>query len=1587
MFQFNLVVNRLIRWVSLIGVFALVFVASGAFNPPVANAAPSPNCTYTIGYWKNHPDAWPASQVTLGNTVYQKAAAIAILSNPGGSDATNQLAAQLIAAKLNVLKGANNSAIASTITQADNFLKSNPYGSNPQGANRTTAVNLGAALENWNSGKTGPGHCDDASAPTPTKTTASKTNTPAQNATNTPVPSGNGKICWQGTNNSSITAQTTWTVNSNGTVTVFVQFSKNFVDNTYGTNAIGWGSKGHTFGNLTGSDHVQLALYNGNNSKAMEFKVDYLTASNTVPSGYKTLGVSGGDGGMLTGSASDVLGARTSLSENFNTYGYGLTTNSPATDFAYTPNANYPNWIFDVWYEVTVKTAPFGSSGFGKPVISSVHASPSKTGNNTEPVKEIPCASPTNTPAPNATRTNTPANAPTPTPSGGSNCTYTQGYWKNHPASWPVQEVTIGGVTYSKANAISQIFNVSPQGDATYVLAHQLLAAKLNVLKGAAPAAVASAIPNADALLQANPLGSNPQGSTRDDMLALSDTLDDYNNGRIGPGHCGDETVTPAPSKTPRATNTLRATNTPVPAPTNTPTPCSGGIFGFVRANGQGLQSVKVTLKNSNGNKISETQTNSSGAYLFQPLANGSYIVEFETPKGYTALTPTAPSVNVNDCGFVQVDFELAAHTPTPTKTPVGAPTLTNTPDLCGNLTGAIFTTNAQGNRVNQNIYAAKEDVYLQGGPDQQGAHLPDGLYYYRVTDPSGGTILFLDGYRTVTVSNNVFPSTQLFPYEDTPNNGDEYKVWLSRVPTFENRCTKTDNFKVRRPASTATPAPPTATRTNTPVGAPTVTNTPDGCANLQGAIFTTDPTGQRVNQNIYTSKLDVYLQGGPDQQGAHLPDGLYYYRVTDPSGATILYPDGFRVVVVQNNVFPATQLAPFNDTPNNGDEYKAWLSRVSTFDHRCTKTDNFKVRVPAPTATPVQLTATRTNTPAPAPSLTPLPTNTPTATRTNTPAPAPSLTPTNTPTVTRTPAPQVCVGTIFGFVREGVNGVANVNVTLKDSTNTNTIGTTATDVNGFYAFPVLTPGSYFVHITVPAGYTAVGPTIQGGTIIQSGQQCTDPQADFELARFTPTPTNTATNTPTNTPTRTNTPAPAPSLTPTNTPTNTPTRTKTPAPAPSLTPLPTATPVQLGSLCALVYHDLNGNAIRNAGEPLLSNAVVTVKTLSNVFIGSFTTNGTEPRCFTNLIPGTYVVTEQDPGGFFSTTSNLVSATVFAGVTVTVEFGDKQQIAQAPTPTPTRPPAPAPPITIPGVSEPKGLASLNNRLFIASRNTNTVFVLDEVSLTILRQIPVGNKPWGVGAVNGKIYVANNFGNSVSVINPITLTKTKDITFNGICDGGPANLAVDTINNRVYIAVYGNRVAVIDAGSDTVADCISTAGGTFGVAVNPFLSQLYVSNRDDMSVQVFDVSTTPATLVQTEKLGGVPYFVAANLSTNEVYVSVAFNPPDYDLANNLEVFSAFPGGMSLTLATITGNTHDGGYIMVSSANGAIYLAATQDNQVQVLDPITLSVCATFALTDPFGMTENPGLGLMWFGLRAANQIDSESNAACGGPPGGP
>jgi hypothetical protein len=122
-----------------------------------------------------------------------------------------------------------------------------------------------------------------------------------------------------------------------------------------------------------------------------------------------------------------------------------------------------------------------------------------------------------------------------------ASCIHTQGFWKNHPGNWPVTELFLGDVLYDQAQLLD-IFDEPVAGNGLISLAHQLIAAKLNIWSGGDAEAVIDAVLDADALigsLVVPPIGAgylHPSATS-----GLTQILDDWNNQRIGSGSCDTE--------------------------------------------------------------------------------------------------------------------------------------------------------------------------------------------------------------------------------------------------------------------------------------------------------------------------------------------------------------------------------------------------------------------------------------------------------------------------------------------------------------------------------------------------------------------------------------------------------------------------------------------------------------------------------------------------------------------------------------------------------------------------------------------------------------------------------------------------------------------------------------------------------------------------------------------------------------------------------------------------------------------------------------------------------------------------------------
>ena len=159
--------------------------ATGQDSWTVNVNVPCGGCTLTIGYWKTHanplsprtnPDETLKVLASQGGTIWlgtpNGAKSVAVTSSnvvnllkmEDASNGINKLYAQLLAAKLNIAHGASGSAVQSTIASADAFLAQYRASQwdNLNKQQRNQVLNWARALDQYNNGLTGPGHCSES---------------------------------------------------------------------------------------------------------------------------------------------------------------------------------------------------------------------------------------------------------------------------------------------------------------------------------------------------------------------------------------------------------------------------------------------------------------------------------------------------------------------------------------------------------------------------------------------------------------------------------------------------------------------------------------------------------------------------------------------------------------------------------------------------------------------------------------------------------------------------------------------------------------------------------------------------------------------------------------------------------------------------------------------------------------------------------------------------------------------------------------------------------------------------------------------------------------------------------------------------------------------------------------------------------------------------------------------------------------------------------------------------------------------------------------------------------------------------------
>lgn len=242
--------------------------------------------------------------------------------------------------------------------------------------------------------------------------------------------------------------------------------------------------------------------------------------------------------------------------------------------------------------------------------------------------------------------------------------------------------------------------------------------------------------------------------------------------------------------------------------------------------------------------------------------------------------------------------------------------------------------------------------------------------------------------------------------------------------------------------------------------------------------------------------------------------------------------------------------------------------------------------------------------------------------------------------------------------------------------------------------------------------------------------------------------------------------------------------------------------------------------------------------------------------------------------------------------------------------------------------------------------------------VLESIEVGGQPEfiTVNSDGTRAYVSNSDDNTVSIID---LTSNTVVGAPVTVGPSPYGIALTPDGNFAYVAnsgpvgAGGDSVSVIDLATTTVKTGagypISVDEDPYSIAINPAGTYAYVTNREDVTVSVIDLSTDTVTTPVT--VGVEPYGVAINRAGTFAYVVNAGGESNVgadtvsviDLATNtLKTGAGYPisvGDRPWALA-------------INPAGTLAYVVNNTDNTVSVIDLATDTVSGS-----PIAVGDNP------------------------------
>jgi YVTN family beta-propeller protein len=282
-------------------------------------------------------------------------------------------------------------------------------------------------------------------------------------------------------------------------------------------------------------------------------------------------------------------------------------------------------------------------------------------------------------------------------------------------------------------------------------------------------------------------------------------------------------------------------------------------------------------------------------------------------------------------------------------------------------------------------------------------------------------------------------------------------------------------------------------------------------------------------------------------------------------------------------------------------------------------------------------------------------------------------------------------------------------------------------------------------------------------------------------------------------------------------------------------------------------------------------------------------------------------------------------------------------------------------------------------YITNGNDNTVSVIDTATNTMMGTIPVGRFPLGVAVApdGSQVYVVNGDDNTVSVIDVATNAVTAAIQIPGGCPngngiggmGGGVGVAITSDGRTAYVTDQcsaSQAVAVIDTATATVTGTFPALVVTYGVAVTPDGSKLYLTA---LRTGVLVTDTATGTVIASLDGGRGPKGIAVSPDGSTVYVADVAGVSIIDTATNTIVASV----------QLSAYAEDRWGVAVAPDGGKVYVTNFQDGTLSVVNTATNAIIATIPVGNgPVGVAVTPDNTKVYVVNRSDNTVSAIDTA---------